>query len=395
MKIPKLVLTSANTWSTTYSFVTEGEGYKSWALCTVNDQTGELLITSDYGSWSHRWHASPEAFGAPTLTAFIGTRGDVDYLARKLQPRSQDRTRFSAEGTARELHRLLCARRLEDGREQLECRLEPDDYDGGRLPNHLMGRYTEAGLPLISYREVDAPTWQDPTRKERLPYLTTEAARTLWDEIDGTIGECSPSTDLMFDRLLRLSGFVEYVTDEPWNHVVTEQTPEDKALRDIVLPALIRACKDTISQREDTNPCPDGYELIPGFEGLACYRKKLETQVEEPVSRDRHGQGLPCAFCDGRTANVEYRAADERHAIVNGVAVCQRCLGVVERVIGSTPVDDVARIEALHAFVAGYVTSRPADGPLGHEAEDNFNRWWNDPSVAKARAERRGKQTSS
>lgn len=311
MKAPKLVLTSAEAASITYTFVTEGEGYKSWALCTVNDQTGELLITSDYGSWSHRWHASPEALGAPTLTAFIGTRGGVDYLARKLQPGSRDGTRFSADGTARELRKLLCARRLKDGREQLERRLEPDDYDGGRLPNHLMGRYTEAGLPLTSYREVDAPTWQDPTRKEHLPYLTMEDARTLWDEIDETIGECSPSTDLMFDRLLRLSGFVEYVTDEPWNHVVTEQTPEDRALRDIVLPALIRACKDTTAS------------------------------------------------------------------------------------IAAASNDDHARIEALRAFVAGYITSRPADGPLGHEAEDNFNRWWNDPSVAKARAERHGKGTST
>lgn len=302
MKTPKLVLTSAKAASVTYSFVTEGEGFKSWALCTVNDQTGELLITSDWGSWSHRWHASPEALGASSLTAFIGTRGDVDYLARKLQSEGRNGVRFSVDGTARELHRLLCARRLEDGREQLERRLEPEDYDGGRLPNHLMDRYTEAGLPIFGYHEVDSPTWQDPTRKEPLPYLTAEAARTLWDEIDETIGECSPSTDLMFDRLLRLSGFVEYVTDEPWNHVETEQTPEDRALRDIVLPALIEAC---------------------------------------------------------RTAALE--AKD--------------------------------RLEALRAFVAGYVASRPEDGPLGQEAEDKFNRWWNDPSVAKVRAERRGKGT--
>jgi hypothetical protein len=311
MKTPKLVLTSAKAASVTYSFVTEGEGFKSWALCTVNDQTGELHVSSDWGSWSYRWHASPEALGAPTLTAFIGGRGDVDYLARKLQGEGRNGVRFSADGTARELHRLLCARRLEDGREQLERRLEPEDYDGGRLPNHLMGRYTEAGLPLLSHRQIDSPSWQDPTRKETLPYLTTEVARTLWDEIDETIGECSPSTDLMFDRLLRLSGFVEYVTDEPWNHTETEQTPEDKALRDIVLPALIKACKDA---------------------------------TDAPVSASN---------------------------------------------------DDHDRMEALRAFVAGYVSSRPEDGPLGQEAEDKFGRWWNDPSVARARAERQGKETST
>lgn len=282
LKTPKLVLTSAKAASITYSFVTEGDpgDFRSWALCTVNDQTGELLITSDWGSWSHRWHASPEALGAPTLTAFIGTRGDVDYLARKLQCEGRESTRFSEEKTAHALRRLLRERRLRDGREQLGRRLEPEDYDGGRIPNHLMDRYTEAGLPIFSYREIASPTWQDPLRKERLPYLTAEAARVLWDEIGETIGECGASTDLLFDRLLRLSGFVEYVTDEPWNHVMTEQTPEDRALRDIVLPALIEACKDATTHRDDTNPCPDGYEPIPGFEGFACYRKKKEENTQ-------------------------------------------------------------------------------------------------------------------
>lgn len=46
----------------------------------------------------------------------------------------------------------------------------------------------------------------DPT-KERLRYFTAGCI-ALWDEIDETISECSPSTDLVFDRLLRLSGFV-------------------------------------------------------------------------------------------------------------------------------------------------------------------------------------------
>lgn len=243
MKTPKLMLTSAKAASITYSFVTEGEGFKSWALCTVNDQTGELLITSDWGSWSYRWHASPEALGAPTLTAFIGRRDDVDYMARKLQSGGRGGLRFSEEKTVQALRRLLCVRRMADGRERLKYRLEPKDYDDGQLPNHLMRRYTEAGLPLLSHRQVDSPSWQDPTRKEYLPYLTAEAARTLWDEIGETIDECGSSTDLMSDRLLQLSGFSEYVTDEPWDCVETEQTPEDRALRDIVLPALIKACK--------------------------------------------------------------------------------------------------------------------------------------------------------
>src|SRR5882757_1894032 len=161
-EIPKLVLKSAKAAATTYSFETEGEGFRSWAVCTVNDQTGELLITSDWGSWSYRWHASPEALGAPTLTAFIGNRGEVDYLARKLQKEGRDETCFSAQKTAHALNRLLCARRLEDGREQLENRLEPEDWGRQR------DRYTKDGFPMLSWRTCPVTTWQDSTRTERL-----------------------------------------------------------------------------------------------------------------------------------------------------------------------------------------------------------------------------------
>lgn len=243
--IPKLVLKSAKAAAITYSFETEGEGLKSWALCTVNDQTGELLITSDWGSWSHRWHASPEALGAPTLTAFIGDRGDVDYLARKLQNEGRSGVRFSAQKTAHVLNRLLCAQRLKDGREQLKNCLEPEDFDCGRLPNHYMSSYTEAGLPLFSYRTVLVPTWQDSTRTERLPYLTAEKARELWDEIEELADEYDRSSNEFYERLIGTSGFTDYVTEEPWMHGQIEQTFEDKALRDIVLPALIEACKAT------------------------------------------------------------------------------------------------------------------------------------------------------
>lgn len=312
MKTPKLVLTSANAAAVTYAFVTEGEGFKSWALCTVNDQTGELLITSDWGSWSHRWLASSSALGLPTLTAFIGTRGGVDYLAKKLQGESTRAVRFSEEKTAEALRRLLCQRRLAHGRVQLESRLEPEYFVDGKPLRHLLDRYTDDGLPVYSGRTVPAPNYYERDRTEQLPYLTAEAARSLWDEIGETVGECSPSIDLLYDRLLRLSGFLEYVTEEPWNYVMTEQTPEDRALRDIVLPALIKACKSTVTHRENLARIPD----VP---------------------------------------------------------------------------DDAARTEALRAYVVGYVSSRPADSPLGHEAEASFDKWWNDPSVALARAERRGK----
>jgi len=195
----KLSLISTQT-AVTYSF-RAAPGEFGWACCTVNDATGELLITSDWGNWSHRWSADPRNLGAPTLTAFIGGRGDVDYLARKLQLEGRAGQRFSAEKTAAALRRQLCERRLEDGREQLEGRLEP------------------------------------------LPYLTREIARRIWDELGELADEVGCSSDLFYERIDRIEGLADYVTDEPWNYAMTEQTPEDRALRDVVLPALIEACR--------------------------------------------------------------------------------------------------------------------------------------------------------
>ena len=210
-----------------------GEG--GWAHCTVNNATGELSIQSDWGSWAHCWSPDPGHLGAPSLTAFIGGRGNVDYLARKLQHGGGHR--WSAAGTSRGLRRQLCQRRLEDGREQLGARLEPDERAGGR------GRHDEEGRPLFSFRYVDAPTWNDPLHKEQLPYLTRDIARSLWRAIGETADSVS-SPDLFFERILQIEGFSDYVTEEPWECSVTEQTSRDRALREIVLPALIRACRD-------------------------------------------------------------------------------------------------------------------------------------------------------
>jgi hypothetical protein len=194
----RLVLSYATTSATTYSFVTAGPGYRSWALCTVNDKTGELLITSDWGNWSHRWDASPSALGCATLTDFIGTRGASSYLATKLQGGSEGGRMFSADASAKAMCRFLCERRLEHGR---------DDY------------------------------------RRRDDYLSAGEARRIWDEVESVARDAEISLDLFIDQLIRIDGFSTYVTEEPWEHIKYIQTPGDRALRDIILPALIEACR--------------------------------------------------------------------------------------------------------------------------------------------------------
>lgn len=188
-------LISTNTAATTYHFQTTGPGLGSWALCTVNDATGELLITNDWGNWAHRWNASPRALGAPTLTAFIGDRGDVDYIARKLQGRRGGR-RFSAERTIASWRRALAERRLERGH------------------------------------------W-------RVPRLTRELAREIWDALGEAANTCGDNEDAFLSQVYEIDGFTDHVDDTPYESLETEQTPEDRALREQILPALIAACAET------------------------------------------------------------------------------------------------------------------------------------------------------
>lgn len=230
--IPKLVLKSIKT-ATSYSFRVEEEGSFGWALCTVNDQTGELLITSDWGNWSHRWSPRPESLGAPTLTAFIGARGEVDYIARKLLREGRDCRRFSASKTVAEFRKMLCLRRAADGREQLERRIDADDFRVG-------GAYTDDGLPIYSRRKSSEYESGNPFA-DALPYLSRDTARRLWDDLC-ELDDDATTTDAFYERIMHIDGFEDYITVEPWQHSQYVQTHEDRALRDIILPALIEVC---------------------------------------------------------------------------------------------------------------------------------------------------------
>ena len=178
-----------------------------WAICTVNDATGELLITSDWGNFAHRWNT--DHLGAPTLTAFIA-HGSRDYLTRKLLREGTDAREFCSEKTARALQTRIAERRLEDGRGDSEWR------------RTMICR---------------APS-----------YITKEIAREIWDELDelaGT-GTGQQAAALFFERLP--SELHAYIS-EPWEYSQTIERMEYRVLYDSILPALVAACRATVIER--------------------------------------------------------------------------------------------------------------------------------------------------
>ena len=97
---------------------------------------------------------------------------------------------------------------------------------------------------------------------------------------------------------------------------------------------------------------------------LPCLARDSGNQVTKPrwpsepaVAQDRHGQGLPCAFCTSR-ADVEYSSDEHRHAIVHEVIVCRRCLLVVETIL--SPIETG---EPEIEWPEGYFERREAETP--------------------------------
>lgn len=111
-RMPKLDLVQILTSARTYHFQSS-DLLGGWALCTVNDMTGELLITSDCGNWTHIWN--PKHLGRPSLTHFIADRSSYDYLAGKLIGH-QDCWVLDADATITKWRRRLVEQRLREGR---------------------------------------------------------------------------------------------------------------------------------------------------------------------------------------------------------------------------------------------------------------------------------------
>lgn len=181
-----------------------------WAYAYVDDNSGILIIVSDWETWSHRWHATPAALGAPTLTHFLATRSDTDYIGRKLTTehgRKGDgkpaRSEFDRKATVKQFRKLLCERR----RQAADC--------------------------------PTSPRWKD---------LTKDMARALWDRLDEIDADDSGR---FMDQFYEMDdhGLIDD-SGEPYENFVYRSTNAYMVLTKCILPALIASCKQTVAVRE-------------------------------------------------------------------------------------------------------------------------------------------------
>lgn len=191
------------------------EALAGWALATVNDNTGELTIQSDWGNWSNRWSPDPKHLGQPTLSHFIATRGHAHYLADKLT-RREEREHFDAAATVKSMQRQLCRMRLEDGR-----------------------------LSYPNYHKV----WCRFLHKHEQWLLEPDNTRRIYDELDELRGE--DNVDRFIEAFFRISGH-DIISDEPWHSEHLKYTPSCGYMQLLhgILPALIAACRVRIARIE-------------------------------------------------------------------------------------------------------------------------------------------------
>lgn len=200
---PKLALVATLACARTYHFQST-ERLGGWALCTVNDVTGELLIVSDWGNWSHLWN--PKHLGSPSLTHFIADRQGYDYLANKLLGRS-DCWVIDADATIKKWRGQLCARRLAEGRE------------GADAPPYY-----------LSYKDR----------------LDANLAREIWDRL-GSLLDDEGNESIFIEHAYQIEGFSRWISKEPWECTEHRYSHEYRVLVDFLLPALAAACKGTIA----------------------------------------------------------------------------------------------------------------------------------------------------
>jgi hypothetical protein len=203
--VPKLTPTKIST-ATTYHFSTEPRSY-GWALATVNDETGELSIQSDWGHWAYQWSPNPNHLGSKTLTHFLGQRGDVHYVAQKLTTR-EERDRFDPDATVRAMRSAIARRRMIAGR----------DY-------------------RVAYGAPEPEWYSEPLYGDR---LSKNLARELWEALSDL--RDVDNVTLFLERFNNIEGANDHIHERPWEGLEHSPRTGYLVLLHGILPALRDAC---------------------------------------------------------------------------------------------------------------------------------------------------------
>jgi hypothetical protein len=171
-----------------YRFVFEKP--EAWFIATINDSTCELLITSDYGNYAHRW---PNAFGGRTLTEFLASKGreqyDCDYIVNKLRTSTR----------SKELDEVV---------------------DDAATRTEVAGRIIKA-------------------RREQ--ELSMRSARSLWDDMESWIGDDCNMEALSSELAEFLGG-----QHEAWGCIRHKPSGWYLVLRDELLPFFCRWLRENV-----------------------------------------------------------------------------------------------------------------------------------------------------
>lgn len=250
--IKPMVVTSRRATAMTYVLhVMEPLG--TWATCTVNDSTGELIIAGDVGTWSHNWPTNPRSLGHDTLTEFLAGHSDVDYVARKLNYGRKDAQEVDPAATIKALCRVIAERRLRDGRMAIERWRDEVEAE-----------------PKSTYTLEDAEHELDMKQSSRFQWYGESAARGLVDAfreaVSGT--RTLDSVYMAIELVISHHCAAEMFEDESIDELI-QMRPSwpEMMLRESILPALFAACRETTISRmliaaNGPQPEPDWPEVV-------------------------------------------------------------------------------------------------------------------------------------
>ena len=154
-----------------------------WAIFTINDETGEFGLTSDWGNYAHRWPR--DGVGSLSMKMFLAST-NPHYIADKFSYQSAAlKDVFDDEATERSFRRaVLEARRSEK---------------------------IDSEYALDLWRDIDALEWG-----AGRDFMVASVGQELAEFLDGTHDyiryEPSPSHKTLVERLLPF--FIDHLREE-------------------------------------------------------------------------------------------------------------------------------------------------------------------------------------